>query len=419
MVDLEDPDNPNEISRRTDAVQTNLDDYDDDTTDIETPRGSKSHVDKPSLKSTPKKRSKNKNHHHKHKKHGHFPKKNSTDPDLVYKDAESDSDDDDIVLEQEDPNTHEVNLLTISTKYKRTDPHSYETNPKNMMNIENDKLVDGKDPKTDEYWGFRSIRSARKQVQISMPMLHPVEVQSDMVRELKYEDENQQLGTVVENLNTFQSHHIPDPYNTTKFNEPKPDFTPTVVKKDKVRLPDAQTVEFNKEPVYGMRSLYSTNVAKIMAKSQAQRDMMEVDNQVYKNAEVEYEIYQDDYRLPRHRFYKRFKEHVPEDYYQEKENWIPCAQCFDTKKEADKYNLTGKLNALDRVKANREKKEKERIAKYGKGTLFNRMFSCACGMDNSAGHRVPGWKPPKRELDNEDMEGFSKLPDFRKRRPSK
>lgn len=45
---------------------------------------------------------------------------------------------------------------------------------------------------------------------------------------------------------------------------------------------------------------------------------------VNKAARVEYEIYQDDYRNPKYRFFKKYKEKVTAEDVKEKENWVGC-----------------------------------------------------------------------------------------------
>lgn len=152
-------------------------------------------------------------------------------------------------------------------------------------------------------------------------------------------------------------------------------------------------------------------MAKIIAKNQAEVKQLKTDRLVNKSARVEYEIYQDDYRIPKYRFFKQYKEFVPKDYVKEAENWVPCATCFDNRAQAKKFRVANKLDVLAEVQAERQKgKQGKTPDQLQKPTMFNRLVSCLCGQENKETEK-PALKPDDDidqfvEEDNTDLNAF-------------
>jgi hypothetical protein len=302
----------------------------------------------------------------------------------------------------------EIKLNDASLKLIEIRPSQTETGPQ--------EILDGENVRDNKFWGFVSTRHKNRVPDVHLPKTYSMEITNDAVKQLGKEDENTAtLGTSVLNTVSVQSHRIPDPYNAIPYPENEVKIQDPTIKNDKIELP-VKATPYTFEPPHGLRSLFSPDMAKIISKNQAQVKQIEVDRAVVKSAQVEYEIYQKDYRIPKYRFYKQYKEYIPDDFVKETENWVPCANCFDSRDQAARFNLAHKLEALSEVKKDREVHKKEQIEEYGKGPIFNRIFSCLCGNDNEAGHRVPGWKPVEREEDDTDLDHFFEAPDYRKKK---
>lgn len=154
-------------------------------------------------------------------------------------------------------------------------------------------------------------------------------------------------------------------------------------------------------------------MSRVMAKNQADIRKIKFDKLKHKVGQVEYEIYQDDYRLPKYRFYKTYKDYTPEDFVKEKENYVPCANCFDNFKQADEFHKGQQVMEMSHLKHERHEAKEEHKHQYGQGPLFNRIISCLCGEDNEAGFHIPGYKPEPKVEDNTDLEKFDETPDYK------
>ncbi|XP_035703616.1 uncharacterized protein LOC118434378 [Folsomia candida] len=281
--------------------------------------------------------------------------------------------------------------------------------------------------KDNNFWGFTSTRHIAQKPEIRVPRVYSLDLASNPKAKETLIEESEDVVTTVVPEASLHSHTIPDPYNTV----PLPDaMSKDVVKnmideKEKgdegeeslVKMPIKAT-PYTKEPPHGLRTLFPPNLAKAVAKNQSQVQQLKVDSVVNKAARVEYEIYQDDYRNPKYRFFKKYKEKVTAEDVKEKENWVPWANCFDNKKQEKKFHIDKKLGALEEVQEFRKAKKQEQIDQYGKGPIFNRIVSCLCGEDNEAGYQVPGYKPPELEEDEDDLQHFMEAPHYKEKRRS-
>ncbi|ODN06667.1 hypothetical protein Ocin01_00016 [Orchesella cincta] len=290
----------------------------------------------------------------------------------------------------------------------------------------------------DKKWGFRAIRRAGKHPDVRIPRITTPSLKTSFKEKESDIQRRAAEGSGVYALPQSQSHQIPDPYNTLPHRAgdkpgdylhdyPGPRASERFSKINRKPITDSDklsgiqaptpTTPYAEEPTSGLRALFSDTMSRIIAKNQADIRKIKYDKLKHKVAQVEYEIYQDDYRLPKYRFYKTYKDYTPEDFIKERQNWIPCADCFDSFKQAEQFHRGEQLANLSHIEHDRYEQKQEHDHQYGKGPLFNRMVSCLCGEDNEAGFHIPGFKPDPKIVDNSDIERFNQLPNYKKRKP--
>lgn len=154
-------------------------------------------------------------------------------------------------------------------------------------------------------------------------------------------------------------------------------------------------------------------MARTMAKNQADIRRIKYEKLKQKIGQVEYEIYQDDYRLPQYRFYKKYMEPDAEEYEIAKANNVPCANCFDNFQQADEFHKGQQIANMQVMTHNQHELAEDQEKRYGKGPLFNRIVTCLCGSDSTGRFKGPG-KTTERE-DNTDLDRMDLTPDYRVR----
>jgi len=137
-------------------------------------------------------------------------------------------------------------------------------------------------------------------------------------------------------------------------------------------------------------------------------------------AEIEHEVFQRDYEIPKYRFWKKFKDHEPTESIKKEKDWVPGKNILNVSKEANKYNNIDDSISLQNIKQERieaapvskSKTRKNTNARPKKKSFLKKMADKFLGKEPFDDYKQPD--TTKLDEMNDDVDAMLEYHDWHK-----